>query len=217
MVDAAAAAGVQRFILDDFGWGPDMHGLPEFSEVHAQRSAAWAHAKEKSEENHQFTFTGISSGNPIDWALKKFPLMGFGVATCSAIIYDDGTEQFTGTTLAGIGQAVVGVLNNPEHTANRFVKVRSIQTCQNELLNAFQIATGRRWTIQYSTTKNLLESGRDKLHHGDRGWVLELAVAQLFDAGKARCVVAPSREESDADLLGIVEETAQDVVSRILG
>jgi hypothetical protein len=142
--------------------------------------------------------------------------MGFNIAQCSAIIYDSGTEQFTGTTLEGIGQAVVGVLQHLDETANRFVKARSIQTCQNELLEAFQSATGSQWDVQRSSTKALLESGQSKFQAGVNGWVLELVVAQLFDEGEARCLVASSREDSDADLLGVVEETPQELVAKVL-
>lgn len=142
--------------------------------------------------------------------------MGFNVARCKAIIYDAGTEQFTGTTLGGIAQAVVGVLQHPDKTANRFVKVRSIQTFQNELLEAFQSHTGSKWEVERSSSKALMESGRSKFQAGVSGWVLELVVAQLFDQGEARCVVAPSREDSDSDLLGVVEETPQDVVAKVM-
>ena len=62
--------------------------------------------------------------------------MGFDVTQRSAIIYESGSEPFTSTTLAGIGQAVAGVMQNPSETATRFVKVLSIQSCQNELLQA---------------------------------------------------------------------------------
>lgn len=142
--------------------------------------------------------------------------MGFNVVQSSAVIYDSGTEQFTGTTLEGIGQAVVGVMQHPNETANRFVKARSIKTCQNELLEAFQCATGSQWDVQRSSTKAVLESGRSKFQAGGGGWVLEMVVAQLFDEGEARCVVASTREDSDADLLGLVEETPREVVAKAL-
>ncbi|EAW12451.1 aromatic alcohol reductase [Aspergillus clavatus NRRL 1] len=216
IIDAAEAAGVKRFIVNDFGWGPDIDGLPEFKAIHAQRRATWDHAKEKARENAGFTWTGITIGNPIDWAMGRFPLMGFDIARRTAIIYDSGTEKFTGTTLGGIGQSVVGVLRHPQETSNRFVKAQSIVTCQNELLNAFQDATGTQWEVQHTSAQTLMESGRSKFQKGVSGWVLELVVAQLFDEGRARCIVAPSREESDADLLGIVEETAQQVVLKAL-
>lgn len=67
MIDAAVDAGVRRFVVDDFGWGPDVRGLPEFAEVHAQRRAMWAHARVRAEGSPQFTWTGVTIGNPIDW------------------------------------------------------------------------------------------------------------------------------------------------------
>lgn len=66
-VDAAEAAGVKRFIIDDFGWGPDVRGLPEFEAIHQQRRSGWEYAKVKAESSPAFTWTGVSTGNPIDW------------------------------------------------------------------------------------------------------------------------------------------------------
>lgn len=67
MIDAAEAAGVKRFIIDDFGWGPDIRGLPEFAQVHRQRRGEWEYAKVRGEVNQAFTWTGITTGNPVDW------------------------------------------------------------------------------------------------------------------------------------------------------
>lgn len=67
MIDAAQAAGVKRFIIDDFGWGPNPRGLPDFEAIQAQRRLAWDHAKALSDANPAFTYSGISTGNPIDW------------------------------------------------------------------------------------------------------------------------------------------------------
>lgn len=143
--------------------------------------------------------------------------MGFDTANQTATIYDDGREEFTGTTLEGIGQSVVGVLQHLDETANRFVKVMSITTCQEDLLQAFNKASGRAWDVRRSMTQALLERGREKLREGDKGWVLDLAVAQLYDVGQRWCVVAPSREESDSDMLGVVEETPDQIVRKVLG
>ncbi|KAM0237445.1 hypothetical protein ACHAP5_008996 [Fusarium lateritium] len=216
MIDAAKAAGVKRFIVDDFGWGPDFSSYPEFEPVRAQRTLGVDRAKEHTNADPTFTWTGIASGNPIDWAMKRFALMGFDIKNRSAIIYDGGKEHFTGTTLQGIGQSVVGVLQHPEETANRHVKVFSIKTCQNDLLEAFQKGTGSQWEVKESTTKELIDEGRKKLKEGTGGWPLYLAVAQLYEEGKARCLVAPSWEESDSGLLGLKKETPESLISSVL-
>ncbi|KAF0634682.1 hypothetical protein FPSE5266_11206 [Fusarium pseudograminearum] len=213
MIDAAEAAGVKRFIVADFGWGPNFTSFPEFDAVRAQRAVGFEHARNHAAANPNFTWTSIAIGNPIDWALKRFPIMGFDIKNQSAIIYDQGKEYFTGTTLQGIGKSVVGVLQNPAETANRTVKVVSIKTCQNELLEAFQNKTGSQWEMQRRTTRELIEGARDKKENGVGGWILDLAVAQLYDDGKARCLVAPSWEESDSGLLGVNEETAESLVN----
>lgn len=142
--------------------------------------------------------------------------MGFDVVNGTATIYDAGEEIFTGTTLEGIGQSVVGVLRHPAETANRFVNVRSINTCQNELLQAFREVTGKPWPVQHSTTEAMKVEGRRRYESGAGGWTLYVAVAQLLDPGMARNIVAPSREESDADLLGIAEETPQSIALKML-
>jgi hypothetical protein len=149
-------------------------------------------------------------------ALKRFPLMGFDVAKREAVIYDSGMEQFTGTTLEGIGQSVVGVLKLHEETRNRTVKVMSINTCQKELLEAFEKATGEKWTVRCDSTKRLLESGQEKQQQGKAGWILELVVSQLFLEGQGRGLLAEKIDGTDSNLLDVRVESVSDVVGKVL-
>ncbi|KAI0479679.1 NmrA-like family protein [Xylaria cf. heliscus] len=222
MVDAAARAGVRRYIINDFGWGLNKKALPEFKPIGEKRQVAWDRAKEYAQRDegkeNGFTWTGITIGNPIDWALEKFPRMGFNIAERRATIYDAGTEEFSGTTLEGIGQSVVGVLQHPGETANRFVKVRSILTSQKALLAAFERATKKeekRWEVESSTAQQTLEDGRDKHARGVGGWVLDLLVFQLYAPGEARCVVG-DEGDLDSPLLGVREESVDEVVEKAL-
>lgn len=143
-------------------------------------------------------------------------MMGFDVKTHRAIIYDSGTDRFTGTTLSGIGQAVVGTLLNPSATVNRFLAVQSICTNQNELLSAFEKATCKKWEVERQTTEALIESGKEDFKTGAGMWRLKLAVATLYDVGESRGMVAKTREDSDAELLGVKEESADEIVAKLL-
>ena len=109
---------------------------------------------------------------------------------------------------------MAGVLRNPVETANRFARVRSVQTCQNELLAAFEKETGTTWSVSRSTTKDLLETGRRKKEEGDGSWIIDLVVAQLYEEGVGRSVVVPSWEESDSPLLGVAEERVEEIVRK---
>lgn len=144
-------------------------------------------------------------------------MMGFNLAARSATIYDSGTECFSGTTLEGIGQAVIGVLQHPDETKNRFLGVMSIKTNQTELLAAFEEATGQKWEVTRDSTARLLESGRAKHRDGKPGWILELVVTQLFQEGKGRGLVADGREKTDSELLGVRSESAVEIAKKALG
>jgi hypothetical protein len=143
--------------------------------------------------------------------------MGFDISKKSAIIYDSGTEYITGTTLEGIGQAIVGVLQHPEETKNRCLKAMSIGTCQNDLLEAFRAVTGEEWEVKRNTTQELYREGLEKREQGDRTWVWILVVTQLYlkDQGLGR--VATSWEASDSALLGVVEVSPKEVVASVMG
>ncbi|KAI6264088.1 hypothetical protein MCOR28_011594 [Pyricularia oryzae] len=216
IVEAAQAAGVRRLIVSDFGWGPD-HGrqFPDFADIGEARKVPIDKARALARSNPGFSWTAVAIGNPIEWALKKFPTMGFDVSTNTAIIYDAGTETFTGTTIQGITQAVIGVFQHPDETANRVVKVRSVQTCQQELLTAIREATpGKEWMVRHETVANLIKRGRAKREEG-LPWHLDLAVAQLYEEGKARSVLV-SKENSDNDVVGIRDETVAEIVAKVL-
>lgn len=142
--------------------------------------------------------------------------MGFDVANRKVTIYDSGTERFTGTTMNGIANAVVGVLKHPQGIANKHLLVRSVETCQNELLRAFEDVTGEKWPVAHETTKDLLVKGREKLANGDRGWVLDLIVAQLLEEGAGRSIVV-TEDKADNGLLGMHEENVLGMVKGIMG
>lgn len=71
MIDAAEAAGVERFIVDDFGWGRNPAGFEEFGEIHKGRVKGWDYAMGRARGNGRFSWTGISTGNPVDWVSRK--------------------------------------------------------------------------------------------------------------------------------------------------
>lgn len=148
-------------------------------------------------------------------AIKKFPAMGFTISSRAARIYDDGNEPVTGTTIASIGRAVAGILQRPADTANKFLRTRSLQVTQNEILAAFEEATGEKWSVTRVKSRDVLAEGRRKLAAGDRGGTLDLLTAQLFEEGAGRSIVA-TKEDSDNELLGVPEEDLLTVIQGIL-
>jgi hypothetical protein len=214
MMDAAEAAGVRRFILSDFGYGPNHKRLPEIGEWIAKpRNDVLEYAKNKAAANGNFTWSAIAIGNPIDWALVKFPIFGFDVKNRKAIIYDEGKERFTATTMRGIGNAVVGVLKHEEQTKNRHLVVRSMETCQAEILTAFEKATGAKWEVTKDSAKALIDRGREKMNNGSGGYMLDLVVGQLLEEGVGRSVLTDGQ---DNKLLEMPEESVEEMAVEIV-
>lgn len=87
MIEAAEKAGVRRFIVDDFGWGPGFRSEAEFESVGAKRRVPWDFAAQKARENKEFTWTGVTSGNPIDW------VGGSSLSDGRSVVATEGGEE----------------------------------------------------------------------------------------------------------------------------
>lgn len=80
MIDAAAAAGVGRFVLDDFGYPPEFQRLPELVANGESRRKVLEYAKRIAEREEGFTWSAVAIGVPIDWVRMSFSSQGFRMA-----------------------------------------------------------------------------------------------------------------------------------------
>jgi hypothetical protein len=141
--------------------------------------------------------------------------MGFSVREHEARIFDTGNKRFTGTCMHHIGRSVAGILENPDQTANRHIKIRSIETCQNEILAAFESETKTNWTVNHVNSKDVYAEGQRKLQNGERSWILDVLTMQIFGEWDGQSI-GVTKEDSDNALLGIDEEDIATVIRRVL-
>ncbi|KAF1817416.1 NAD(P)-binding protein [Eremomyces bilateralis CBS 781.70] len=222
MIDAAADVGVQRFMLSEFGNAPeDVQGrldVPSLKAAREMKVKVLNHAKMRVDESKgKFEWSAVAVGSIIDWAIIKFPgAMGFDIPNRTARLYDDGTEPFTGTRIADIGLAVAGSLANPSKTANRFLRLRSVQTTQLELLHAFNDATQVKWANEFVSSNDVLKNSEEAMRLGEAGKAVQGFVAvQTFQKGAHRSVVA-TKEEADNGIVGLEEVDAVEIVRGVL-
>lgn len=134
LIDAAIAAGVKRFLPSEFGSdlaNPKARSLPVFhfkvqTKEHLEARAAEPALKDK------FTYTYVYNNAFLDWGLD----VGFLLNLRDSVprVWGSGDLPYSATTLDGVANAVVGVLKNPEQTANRAVYIRSAVLTQNKLI-----------------------------------------------------------------------------------
>ncbi|EDN11347.1 isoflavone reductase [Histoplasma capsulatum] len=218
VIDAAVAVGVRRFIPSEFGNHPESEHkrLPEMRMTQPAKIAVMKHLAEKVVETAgRFSWTAIAVGNFFDWSIKRFPAFGFDLANKEARIYDSGNEHITGVLIDSVGQAVVGTFLNPVETANKFLRIRSLETTQNEILAAFEQLTESKWAVERISTQELYRIGREKMAMGKAGWILDILCTQIFADGGGRSVVA-TWEDSDNTLVGVQEVELQDVIRGIV-
>lgn len=165
IIDACISTGVKRFIPAEFGsdtTNPLSAKLPVFGgKVSVQQ-----YLKERTASNKEFSYSLIINGPFLDWGMA----VGFlvDVKGKKAVLKDGGDRVFSATTLASIGQAVVGTLLHPDETANRAIYVRDINTTQNQLISLAKKFVGEDgWEISNVKSADLEKSSNEALAKGD--------------------------------------------------
>ncbi|KAK9415705.1 putative Bifunctional pinoresinol-lariciresinol reductase [Seiridium unicorne] len=182
LIDAAASAGVKRFIPSEFGSdtaNPKNSKLPVF-----QPKIQVDEYLQKKFPKTGLTYTFVHNGPFLDWGLKVPFLLD--VQGHKAELYDGGDQLFSATTLAGVGKAVVGVLNHFEDTKNRFVYVQEAAVSQKQLLNILKKARpDTKWVEEVVSTSDLEAKANEDLSKGnihDGIWVSFIKRA-IFGSG----------------------------------
>ncbi|KAF7595986.1 hypothetical protein BBP40_004132 [Aspergillus hancockii] len=163
LINAAAAAGVVRFLPSEFGSDLDNANNRSFP-VYAGKIECQELLKSLALTS-KITYTFVYNGAFLDWGVR----VGFvqDPRNRRAILHDGGTRRFTATTLATVGKAVVGVLTHPTETKNRSVRVGEAVTTLKELLGLAQEIVGRDgWTVTELNTANEVDKAMAMIKQG---------------------------------------------------
>ncbi|RDW95081.1 hypothetical protein BP5796_00844 [Coleophoma crateriformis] len=206
LVDACISAGVQRFLPSEFGsdtTNPLAAKLPVFG----GKVAVQQYLANKVVSAPQFSYTLLINNAFLDWGLQ----VGFlvDVKGKKAQLKDGGDVVFCATTLASVGQGVVGVLSHPAETANRAVYIKSADVTQNQLIAAAQKADpSGQWEITDSASAALEQEGLAALAQGDysMGTLSKLIYRAIYGQGYGGHYTT-----TDNALLGIKELDAAGV------
>jgi hypothetical protein len=87
----------------------------------------------------------------------------------AAALYNGGDVPFSTTTLADVAKAIVGVIKNQDHTANRILYVHSAVTTQNKLIQYAKDKDGKEWHTNSKDTEEIRQEGLAELANGIQG------------------------------------------------
>jgi uncharacterized protein YbjT (DUF2867 family) len=171
LIDAAIAAGVKRFIPSEFGANNLDPRARSLVPVYDAKGAMLEYLIEKANATQgKFTWTSISCGSWLDWALdpsKSGNFLGIDVKARTAVVYDSGEKKFGITTSENTGRAVAKALVMHEETANKQVFLVDFMVTTREIVASLERETGQKFEVELRESGPELKAEREKYDGGD--------------------------------------------------
>ncbi|XEV00922.1 hypothetical protein FSHL1_006209 [Fusarium sambucinum] len=205
LIDAAVAAGVKRFLPSEFGSNlvvPSVRKLPVFGTKVAIEDKLIELAKQG-----KISYTFVYNGIFLDWGIKHNFFFDFSQPELT--IWDQGDAEFSTTTLASVGDAVVGVLAHPEETQDRVVYIQDIVLTQNKVLElAKEVSPGKEWKVKHDKLDDVTAKSDANVAKGIYDWPTlgPYLFRAIFDSKSI-----PKFEKLDNELVGIKGVTEEQV------
>jgi len=215
IVDAAVASGVKVFLPSEYGIDT---ARPNVSEILPLARAKVDTVNYLKSVQDKISWAAVITGSLFDWAFYVAPgFGGWNIPARTATIFDGGNVPYEATNLGQTAKAVVAILKNPEVVKNQHVYVNSFTTTQNEVLRAFEKATGEKFTVTEGNTEGLWKDGVEKIQRGgpDAGvGRIQTIMAALYGLGGLNHYsVNPGLSN---EKLGLKEESLDEVVKKIV-
>lgn len=211
IIDAAVEAGVKRFFPAEFAY--DSTNANAIKLLPALQIRADIVNYLRAQEVKGLTWTALITGPFLDWCLEN-GRMGFDLLKREAVIYDQGDQAFSTSTLTLIGDAVRKALLQPETTQNRHIFVSSFTTTQNDILGVLEKHSTGPWkTIRVETKTKVEEANQVFKNGGDFVAAFKLLImAVQYSAGNGSDFSGRDSNET----LGLITEDLDDIVERLL-
>ncbi|KAF9876398.1 isoflavone reductase family protein [Colletotrichum karsti] len=198
MMDAAAAAGIYRYIPSDFSLdsnNPKPHTLP----IWFKKDANDKYLLKKCQDTGM-TWSIICNGAFLDFCLRT-GFLNIDIYKKTIDYMNDGNNVIPWTTLETVGKAVSGTLSHPAETENRAVYVHSVNKSQREMADLCKEALGSDgWQESESNMEERFAAALAKLQSGQ----FDLGVlADMIRYANSKPDFSSPWKQSDNELLGV--------------
>ncbi|KAG9186276.1 hypothetical protein G6011_02832 [Alternaria panax] len=211
IIDAAIAAGVNRFIPDEFSHDSENKQIQARIPKYAGRTKVIAHLQKMRKDHPDFEWTAVATGYTLDTQLISGN-MGVDMEWHSATIHGMGTEPFAASSLERVGQVVGRVIAHWNEVKSQYIYAAGVITSANEVLRSAEKATGRDFTVGNYEVEECIAEGEKRIEKGypDSGmFLLERSV--LYD--ETLEASRPFKERSANNILGLSPESVEDIVT----
>ncbi|KAF3067881.1 Pinoresinol reductase 2 [Trichoderma lentiforme] len=205
MIDAAVEAKVKRFLPSEYGGDaslPDLENIAPFA-VQKQKVVEYLETK----ESQGLSWTALSVGAFFDYLFGYgYGLMGFHFDEPKVQLFDNGVRPLDATTMNQVGLAVAATLQHLEETKNKRIYVNSFSVSQSQIVEAFEILSGKTFERTEGSTKDLIAAGKAHIEDGnwDLGYPESVTAALYSDTGFG---YSSGRASEWNKVLGLSEES----------
>ncbi|PVH98151.1 NAD(P)-binding protein [Periconia macrospinosa] len=211
LIDAAAIAGVKRFIPSEYGavtTNPKVQTFPLYDNIFKMRNLL----QEKADAG-QTTWTVLALGAFLEF-LFEGPASIVNFKECKALLLDEGDNRFSANSLAASAEAIAGILKNPIATKNRVVHISQAILTQNQILKLAQkLRPEDQWEIEKVASSAMREEALAGFRAGD--FSLPVIVKLILGTGIAGETYGGAYAETDNDLLGIKQFSGDDLTQSV--
>lgn len=217
LIDAALAAGVKRFIPSEFGANNLDPRARELVPVYNSKGEMLEYLiKKAGASNGKLTWTSISCGSWLDWALdpaKSGNFLGIDIKNRRATVYDSGKARFAVTTSTNTGLAVAKVLLKPYLTENKQIFLANFTTTIPQIVASLEAYMGEKFTVEHEDSSPRFKELKEKFNAGDYSAVFQL-LAMSFGADIDIGYDFEEEQEVWNDRLGLPKVELEDVVRK---
>jgi len=211
LIDAAIDAGIKRVVPSEYGVDLDQEPGKSHFIFDAKRKVV-EYLKEKAAEG-KITWTALAVGGFFDWGLTNY-FGGFDIPNKKVSLFNGGTLKWNGTTVASIGDAVVGVLSSPETTKNKYLRVHDFHVSQLDILSILEEETNTKWAVEDLDIDALAEEATAKLFAGEVNDYTVYTIVKAVAFGKSSASAWDPEDDSRA--VGLQKKDLREEIKKVL-
>jgi hypothetical protein len=137
--------------------------------------------------------------------------LGFNLESRTALIYGSGETKISYTSISAAGEAILGALQNPSATTNKYLYIASTTASQNYILASLEKATSKTWTVNKANTAEARKEGAEKLAQGDFSGIVPLLQGLMY-GGDTEGDFEKTPGGLANKILGVPQENLDDLV-----
>lgn len=182
-INAAAAAGVRRFLPSEYGGNTSLIGVTSYPPFAVEKKTMVEHLRTK--ESQGLTWTALCVGIFFSWVLEEGKgSLGWDIDKGEVTIYDSGNQEFDTSTVDQVARAAIAILRNLEETENTYVFINSFTSTQNQTLSALERIQGKSYKVSHDSWSAARSRGLEALEKGEiEVGYHDLVTGAVYDPG----------------------------------